>query len=156
MPDCARAGLVAEPSAVITISSASALGRRLLFHVMDRSSYSQRAFANGGTKECQAATTDCNPRSPFQTGPRGQEVQERAKLDQGHSWAHLMDGGPWPASNNKSPSDRPERLSSGADRTDPLDWGSSPGRARRHGEIRHARTSRAQVPNSGRRDESWD
>ena len=31
----ARAELVPGPSAVITISSADALGRRLLFHVMD-------------------------------------------------------------------------------------------------------------------------
>src|SRR5271157_3292344 len=48
---CARADLVPGPSAAITISSANALRRRLLFHVMDRSSYSQRAIANGGTKE---------------------------------------------------------------------------------------------------------
>src|SRR5271157_2142966 len=100
-----------------------------------------------------AATSDCNPRSSFQTGPQG---QKRAKLDQGHSWAHLVNGGLWPASYNKSPSDRPEKLSSRADRTDPSDRGSSPGGARRHGGIRHARKSHAQVPNSGRRDESWD
>src|SRR5208337_1324694 len=119
-----------------------------------------------GTKECQAAraphryktaaTSNCNPRSSFQTGPGGHEGQERAKLDQAHSWVRLVDGGPWQASKNKSPSDRPEELSSRADRTDPSDRGSSPGGARRHGGIRHARKSPAQVPNSGRRDESWD
>src|SRR5271157_1992898 len=128
--------------------------------------YSQRAFANEGNQRtpggaCStsiktAAASNCNPRSSFQTGPRGQEGQERAKLDQGHSWVRLVDGGPWQASKNKSPSDRPEKLSSRADRTDPSDRGSSPGGARRHGGIRHARKSHAQVPNSGRRDESWD
>src|SRR5271157_3220970 len=72
VPYCARADLVPGPSAAITISRANALGRRLLFHVMDRSSYSRRAFANGGTKECQAA------RAPHRSEQRLRRIVTRA------------------------------------------------------------------------------
>src|SRR5271157_5446046 len=59
----------------------------------------QRILADACSKTIRAAaTSNGNPRSSFQTRPRGQEGQERAKLDQGHSWAHLVDGGLWPAS----------------------------------------------------------
>ncbi len=74
MPHCARADLVPGPSAVITISSANALGRRLLFHVMDRYSYSRRAFANGGTKGCQVA------RAPQRSEQRLRRIVTRAPL----------------------------------------------------------------------------
>jgi len=41
-------------------------------------------------------------------------------------------------------------------RDGPIGSGFIPDRTRRHGGIRQARKSHTQVPNSGRRDESWD
>src|SRR5271157_2142964 len=73
VPYCARADLVPGPSAAITISRANALGRCLLFHVMDRSSFSRRTFANGGTKECQVAR-----RAPHRSEQRLRRIVTRA------------------------------------------------------------------------------
>lgn len=75
------------------------LGPFLLFTANHCKWGNQRILADACSKTIRAAaTSDGNPRSSFQTRPRGQEGQERAKLDQGHSWAHLVDGGLWPAS----------------------------------------------------------
>src|SRR3974377_1894990 len=89
VPDCARAALVAAPSAVMTSNSTNASEKRLVFHVMDRSSYSRRAFANGGKRipggTCQEHTGEwllCI----VTRAPRFKQGSEARKCKNERSW----------------------------------------------------------------------
>src|SRR5271157_780317 len=149
---CARADLVPGPSAAITISSANALRRRLLFHVMDRSSYSQRAIANGGTKEYLLTRaprrSEQRLRRMVTRAPHSKQGREGRKGKNERSWIKDTHGLiSWTVGYGRH---RRTRVRPIGRRGFPhgltgriIGLGFIPGRARRHGGIRHAQEAHA-------------